>query len=200
MEKWRQLAKEAYALINGWTLKFKTTYMVECIKHNTKQNWDILLLLTNDKSFHCDSNGWVHIFGITLWGNTQVLSKHTFLSSHLQPSTKRKHSSSTRYTTQNYSSNPHAQNTHTHTHTHTCAHFSEYGTYWLLVTHTQWSDFPMHHHFQGQSCSCEVRTVFMMAHGHRQTSLITNKHTNPALMDGRFKHSISLTNMFCNLI
>jgi len=85
----------------------------------------------------------------------------------------------------------------------THAHFSKYvvnETHRLLVTRTQWSDFPMHHHFQGQSCSCEVTTVLMVAHGHCQTSLITNEHNVPALMDGRFKHSISLSNKFCNFL
>jgi hypothetical protein len=44
------------------------TYKMQYIKNNIEHNWDVLLPLTNDKSFHFDSTGWVPVFGITLSG------------------------------------------------------------------------------------------------------------------------------------
>jgi len=200
MEKWRQLTKEAYVLINSWPLSARQHTW--CNEPNTTQNTTGMSycswLMTNAFT---DSTGWVP----NLW-DKHVRKTHTSCQNihfchymyNLQPNLS---------TTLAYSTQQKIivlidmHNTHTHTHTRIlqwiCCKWNT-----LAISHTQiqWSDFPMHHHFQGQSCSCEVTTVLMVASSHSQTSLITNEHNVPALIDGRFKHSISLSNKFCNLL
>jgi len=133
MEKWRQLTKEAYVLINSWPLSARQHTW--CNEPNTTQNTTGMSycswLMTNAFT---DSTGWVP----NLW-DKHVRKTHTSCQNihfchymyNLQPNLS---------TTLAYSTQQKIivlidmHNTHTHTH----AYFSEYvvnETHWLLVTH-----------------------------------------------------------------
>ena len=156
---------------------------------NTKRyNWGVLLPLTNETRFDLDSAGRIPVSVLTLWTEhirpvTVSMTLHQSSLLNIQFITRLKPNSCTDLADSTQ------QKLIVLIHMHkTQMHFSKYvlnGTHWLLVMNIPWSESPLLHHCQGQSCSSEVTTVFMVTHYHYQTSLISIQHNLLAVMVGK---------------